>query len=58
MTNLFKDIAKKIVNINNHPFLNNYDTNDPISPIIKTYFTYFLCSTPEINTIVNKFTFL
>ena len=42
MTTLFKTIIKKMVNINNHPFLINYDNNDSTEPIIKTYLTIFL----------------
>lgn len=57
MTSLFQQIAKKIVNLDNHPFLINYDVNDPVSPIIKTYFTHFLHSTFLTDTKKNKFYF-
>ena len=55
MTTLFQDIARKILNMENHPFLHNYDKNDPISPIIKTFFIHFLHVNPERS--LNKFKF-
>jgi len=55
MTTLIQDIARKLLNMENHPFLHNYDKNDPISPIIKTFFIHFLHVTSERS--LNKFKF-
>ena len=53
MTTLFKTIITKMININNHPFLINYNNNDLTEPIIKIYLTIFL----NPNAFKSKFIF-
>ena len=55
MATLFKTISKKIINIDNHPLLQNYDQTDGISPVIKTFFTNLIYLSNPYST--NKFSF-